>query len=135
MYPVYYIPEVEINPTRWTNTQTIQQCSSFSLHSFLKDFFFLEVRRLIEGLGKTLYFRSSLEPLILDEEGREMRKKTRMEAIKKNNNGNNGGSSVLVNDRTLLPPDLSIQSQRYNNRNQLCSFIITSHLLSFFRSS
>ena len=36
---------------------------------------FLLVRKFIEQMGKTLYFRSSTEPLILDEEQRENRRK------------------------------------------------------------
>ncbi|XP_074650952.1 putative 3-hydroxybutyryl-CoA dehydrogenase isoform X2 [Tubulanus polymorphus] len=65
LYPVYYIPEVEIAPNKYTSAAVIEK-----------------VRQLLEKMGKTLFFRSGGEPLILSEEQREERKKARMEQIK-----------------------------------------------------
>uniref|UniRef100_A0A1I8IFF4 3HCDH_N domain-containing protein n=1 Tax=Macrostomum lignano TaxID=282301 RepID=A0A1I8IFF4_9PLAT len=58
LFPVYYIPEVEINPSRDTSSSTTER-----------------VRRLLEDMGKTLFFRSGGNPLILTEEQREERRR------------------------------------------------------------
>jgi hypothetical protein len=42
---------------------------------FNKFYFFFKVRKLLEQMDKVLYFRSSSDPLILDEEQRETRRK------------------------------------------------------------
>ncbi|XP_064623519.1 probable 3-hydroxybutyryl-CoA dehydrogenase [Lineus longissimus] len=65
LYPVYYIPEVEITPNKYTSAVAIEK-----------------VRVLLEQMGKTLFFRSGDEPLILTEEQREERKKARFDQIK-----------------------------------------------------
>lgn len=65
LYPVYYIPEVEITPGKATSSETIEK-----------------LRILLEKMGKTLFFRSGGEPLILNEEQREARKNARLEQIK-----------------------------------------------------
>ncbi|CAE1237023.1 unnamed protein product [Acanthosepion pharaonis] len=65
LYPVYYIPEVEISPCKATSTVTIEK-----------------VRKFLERMGKTLFFRSGGEPLILKEEQREERKQARLEQIR-----------------------------------------------------
>lgn len=82
------------------------------------------MRKFIEQMGKTLYFRSSLEPLILDEEERETRRKgegnrkncvrwsrklflaARIESLKKSN------AFLIVRGQTLP------QLMSNNNRNQ-----------------
>nr|XP_022329712.1 uncharacterized protein LOC111128407 [Crassostrea virginica] len=64
LYPVYYIPEVEINPASFTSQKSIQQ-----------------VRVMLEKMGKTLFFRSGKHPLILSEEQREERKSLRAEQL------------------------------------------------------
>lgn len=56
LYPVYYISEVEITPHKETSNTVIES-----------------VRTLLGHMGKTLFFRSGLDPLILSEEKREMR--------------------------------------------------------------
>ncbi|XP_060067580.1 probable 3-hydroxybutyryl-CoA dehydrogenase [Ylistrum balloti] len=65
LYPVYGIPEVEITPSSFSSQKAIQK-----------------VRIMLERMGKTLFFRSGGEPLILSEEQREERKKARLEQIK-----------------------------------------------------
>ncbi|XP_052766169.1 lambda-crystallin homolog [Mya arenaria] len=65
LFPVYYIPEVEITPNKHTSGQTIEK-----------------VRALLEKIGKTLFFRSGPEPLILSEEQREDRLKARKDQLK-----------------------------------------------------
>ncbi|KAL5008765.1 hypothetical protein ScPMuIL_014346 [Solemya velum] len=65
LFPVYYIPEVEITPGQYTSSTTIEK-----------------VRAMLEKMGKTLFFRSGGEPLILSEEQREDRKQVRLEQIK-----------------------------------------------------
>ncbi|XP_048735230.1 3-hydroxybutyryl-CoA dehydrogenase-like [Ostrea edulis] len=64
LYPVYYIPEVEINPASFTSQTSIQR-----------------VREMLEKMGKTLFFRSGNHPLILSEEQREERKALRVEQL------------------------------------------------------
>ncbi|XP_041354547.1 3-hydroxybutyryl-CoA dehydrogenase-like [Gigantopelta aegis] len=65
LFPVYYIPELEITPGPNTSAITIEK-----------------VRVLLEKMGKTLFFRSGGNPLILSEEQREARKCARLEQIK-----------------------------------------------------
>ncbi|CAH1792547.1 unnamed protein product [Owenia fusiformis] len=65
LFPVFYIPEVEVTPDKLTSAATIEK-----------------VRNLLEKMGKTLFFRSGGEPLILTEEQRELRKQARFEQIK-----------------------------------------------------
>ncbi|KAL4237432.1 hypothetical protein ACF0H5_002149 [Mactra antiquata] len=57
LYPVYYISEVEITPNKHTSGAVIEK-----------------VRALLEKMGRTLFFRSGPEPLVLSEEQREERK-------------------------------------------------------------
>jgi len=65
LFPVYYIPEVELRPNKFTKKETIEK-----------------VRTLLERMGKTLFFRSGGDPLILTEEQREARKQARLEQIR-----------------------------------------------------
>ncbi|XP_045175082.2 3-hydroxybutyryl-CoA dehydrogenase-like [Mercenaria mercenaria] len=67
LYPVYCIPEVEITPNKYTSGQVIEK-----------------VRSILEKMGKTLFFRSGSEPLILTEDQRDERKKARREDMKLN---------------------------------------------------
>ncbi|KAJ8308799.1 hypothetical protein KUTeg_014311 [Tegillarca granosa] len=64
LFPVYCIPEVEITPNKYTSQNYIEK-----------------VRSMLERMGKTLFFRSGGEPLILSEEQREERKLARLEQI------------------------------------------------------
>ncbi|KAK3093905.1 hypothetical protein FSP39_021666 [Pinctada imbricata] len=65
LFPVYYIPEVEITPTQYTAQAAVQK-----------------VRAMLERMGKTLFFRSGAQPLVLSEEQREERKIARLEQLK-----------------------------------------------------
>ncbi|KAL3873919.1 hypothetical protein ACJMK2_036996 [Sinanodonta woodiana] len=65
LFPVYYIPEVEIKLGSETSAATLEK-----------------VRVVLERMGKTLFFRSGEEPLILSEDQREERKNARLEQIK-----------------------------------------------------
>ncbi|KAH3857268.1 peroxisomal bifunctional enzyme-like [Dreissena polymorpha] len=67
LFPVYYIPEVEITPNKYTSGQTIEK-----------------VRGMLEKMGKTLFFRSGPEPLILSEEQREARLSAYQDQLKAN---------------------------------------------------
>lgn len=87
LFPVYYISEVELNPSKSTSTQTIGA-----------------LRKLLEQMDKVLYFRSSPEPLILDEEQREARRKARIESLKKSS------GIMVVRGRTL--PELTSGASR-----------------------
>ncbi|XP_046333342.2 3-hydroxybutyryl-CoA dehydrogenase-like [Haliotis rufescens] len=64
LFPVYYIPEVEIMAGRHTSPDTIEK-----------------VRIMLEKMGKTLFFRSGGFPLILSEDERDKRKQARLEQI------------------------------------------------------
>ncbi|CAF1273587.1 unnamed protein product [Adineta ricciae] len=97
LFPVYYVPEVELNPSKSTSTQTISA-----------------VRKLLEQMDKVLYFRSSMDPLILDEEQREARRKARIEQLKKSS------GIMVVRGRTL--PELTSSTHRTShngNRSEL----------------
>ncbi|XP_006813149.1 putative 3-hydroxybutyryl-CoA dehydrogenase [Saccoglossus kowalevskii] len=66
LHPVYTIPEVEITATKFTTSQNVEK-----------------VRHLLERIGKTLFFRSGQEPLILSEEQIESRKQARREQLRR----------------------------------------------------
>ncbi|XP_050404203.1 3-hydroxybutyryl-CoA dehydrogenase [Patella vulgata] len=77
LFPVYYIPEVEVRSGKDTSHHTIEK-----------------TRKFLEKMGKTLFFRSGIHPLILTEEQREERKKNRIAQIKEMNNS--GHQCVLL---------------------------------------
>jgi hypothetical protein len=85
LYPVYYISEVEITPHKETANWAIER-----------------LRALLSQMGKTLFFRSGQDPLILSEEKRELRKYQRADEIR------NSGFSPTANTQTEgYLPDLS----------------------------
>lgn len=86
LFPVYCIPEVEIMPNKYTSGLVIEK-----------------LRNLLEKMGKTLFFRSGSEPLILSEEQREERIQARKEHIKLNS----GLGASYVHGIPNLQPALS----------------------------
>ncbi|XP_078001048.1 putative 3-hydroxybutyryl-CoA dehydrogenase [Glandiceps talaboti] len=66
LHPVYAIPEVEVTTTKDTSTENVEK-----------------VRQFLESLGKTLFFRSGREPLILSDSQIESRKMARREQIRR----------------------------------------------------
>ncbi|RUS83060.1 hypothetical protein EGW08_009199 [Elysia chlorotica] len=87
LFPVYYVPEVEICPAKVTSSEVIER-----------------VRKMLEKMGKTMFFRSGLQPLVLSEEAREARKKARQEEMLQS-----CGVGAFVNRRI---PSLKLE---YNN--------------------
>ncbi len=65
LYPVYYIPEVEFTPHKDTGNWVVEKLGT-----------------LLSQMGKTLFFRSGSEPLVLTEEKREMRKQQRIDELR-----------------------------------------------------
>lgn len=65
LYPVYGIPEVEITLARQTIQDSIQK-----------------VRQLLEGMGKTLFFRSGNTPLVLSHAQVESRKRAQRDRLR-----------------------------------------------------
>ena len=61
LYPVYYIPEVELTLHAGVSSQVVER-----------------LRLMLAKMGKTLFFRSGSEPLVLSDEKREARKKQRV---------------------------------------------------------
>ncbi|CAG2167366.1 unnamed protein product, partial [Oppiella nova] len=58
LYPVYFVPEVELLPSRtYTSLQTLER-----------------VRQFLEKMGRIAFFRSGNEPIVLNEQQREARK-------------------------------------------------------------
>ena len=57
LYPVYFIPEVELLTTKYTSVSTLEK-----------------VRKFLERMGRVAFFRSGPEPIVLSEEQRESRK-------------------------------------------------------------
>ena len=57
MYPVYFIPEVELVTSKHTSLETLEH-----------------VRRFLEKMNKVAFFRSGSEPIVLNEEQREIRR-------------------------------------------------------------
>lgn len=80
LFPVYYIPEVEVSAGRFTSPRTIEK-----------------VRAMLERMGKTMFFRSGEHPRILSEEQREERKKARLEQLKSSSGGG------LFTDKNVPP--------------------------------
>ena len=66
LYPVYFIPEVEFTPHQDTANWVVER-----------------LRALLGRMGKTIFFRSGSEPLVLTEERRELRKQQRIDAMRK----------------------------------------------------
>ncbi|XP_038075349.1 3-hydroxybutyryl-CoA dehydrogenase-like [Patiria miniata] len=64
LHPVYAVPEVEINPTAFTDQKCVEK-----------------VRQFLEGIGKTLFFRSGREALILTPEQINSRKLARRQQL------------------------------------------------------
>lgn len=82
LYPVYCIPEVEVVPGESTSVQTLKK-----------------VLDLLERMGKTAFFRSTSEPLVLSEEQRETRRLAHMQHVRQ---------SKLIRGRpTFGVPDLA----------------------------
>ncbi|KAJ7360105.1 hypothetical protein OS493_018089 [Desmophyllum pertusum] len=65
LYPVYGIPEVEITLARQTSQDSIQK-----------------VRQLLEGMSKTLFFRSGNTPLVLSHAQVEARKRAHRDRLR-----------------------------------------------------
>lgn len=65
LFPVYYVPEVEITPNKFTSGQSIEK-----------------VRSLLQKMGKVLFFRSGTEPHILTEEQREEKRMAKIQQMK-----------------------------------------------------
>lgn len=97
LFPVYCVPEVEITPNKYTSGQVIEK-----------------VRTLLEKMGKTLFFRSGTEPLVLSEEQREERRQVVRDQVKSNSgigtfyvhdipslshSGGHGSSQAVTNSR------------------------------------
>ncbi|RNA05873.1 peroxisomal fatty acid beta-oxidation multifunctional AIM1-like [Brachionus plicatilis] len=104
LYPVYYIPEVEFTPIKDTENMVMER-----------------LRAILGQMGKTLFFRSGSEPLILTEEKRELRKQQRVEDLRLSS----GLPPVMMLRQDSNAPELSrsIQSDLYKifikkNQNQ-----------------
>jgi len=67
LYPVYCVPEVEITKSNYTSLETVETCLNF-----------------LERCGKTGFFRSGPQPLILNEDQRSARRAFRADQFKKN---------------------------------------------------
>jgi hypothetical protein len=75
LYPVFCIPEVEINPSKATSMDTVDYCESLVASEKIDYYLFHHVGlRFIERCGKTGFFRSGPEPLILSDSERERRR-------------------------------------------------------------
>ncbi len=114
LYPVYYISEVEVTPYKDTANWVIEQ-----------------MRTLLGHMGKTLFFRSGPDPLILSEEKREIRKYQRMEEISKSS----GFSPIAQIREEGYLPDLSRNNYTELNRIYLRRNNSNQEFLSFDRNS
>jgi hypothetical protein len=94
LYPVYYIPEVEFTPHKDTGNWVVEK-----------------LRTLLGQMGKTLFFRSGAEPLILTEEKREMRKQQKIDELRLNS----GLPPIMTLRQDSHVPELgrTIQSDLY----------------------
>lgn len=80
LYPVYCIPEVELTKGSQTSMETIEKCLTF-----------------LERCGKTAFFRSGPEPLILNDDQRSERRQYRAKMFKENKVLSHRGHFFLPN--------------------------------------
>jgi hypothetical protein len=103
LYPVYCIPEVELTKSSDTSITTVDKCKNFNLIVCLTVHMKIIYKslqlglNLIEKCGKTAFFRSGPEPLILNDEERYERRKQRAEFFKKNRIISSRGHVLLPN--------------------------------------
>lgn len=64
LYPVYFIPEVELVPSKHTSLETLEH-----------------VRRFLEKMNKVAFFRSGSEPIVLNEEQRDARRNGKLSCM------------------------------------------------------
>lgn len=142
LYPVYYIPEVELNPSKWTSTQTIQtgwfwfsqekkyadRCFSFSekIHwtngeNVVLSFIDRTVdfrRRTTWKSTKRFFFFCENQFSSQSSIKNEISHLARIESLKKSN------AFLIVRGQTL--PQLMSNNNRHQpsrNRNELCKKI------------
>jgi len=115
LYPVYYIREVELNLTPSTSAQTINK-----------------LRKLLEPMDKVLFFRSTSEPLILNEDQREYRRKVRLEFLreKKSNSIDCEEKLPELTFSTSIDPNKSEKNDRQMN----CSICLDRQRNALIRS-
>ena len=97
---MYCIPEVELTKCSDTSIVTVEKCknveASMPTNSLIWCIFFAGLN-LLERCGKTAFFRSGNEPLILNDEQREERRKNRAELFKKNRYVSSRANNLLPN--------------------------------------
>ncbi|KAK7000050.1 3-hydroxybutyryl-CoA dehydrogenase [Biomphalaria glabrata] len=128
LFPVYYIPEVEIYPANQTEVQVIEK-----------------VRKLVERMGKTLFFRSGQQPLILTEQQRDERKKARQEEILNfsglgafsdrsipalHHSGNDNVQKIQNEVFSIIPSDLDRDCAICMDRLRDCLFSPCHHMVT-----
>ncbi|CAL1533879.1 unnamed protein product [Lymnaea stagnalis] len=131
LFPVYYIPEVEICPAKQTDGQVIEK-----------------VRKMIERMGKTLFFRSGQQPLILNEQQREDRKKARQEEILNSSGvgtyldrsipalhhiGNDSVQKFQNEASAIIPSDLDRDCAICMDRLRDCLFTPCHHMVTCYQ--
>lgn len=84
LFPVYYVPEVEISPLRaYTSVDTLEkgkmEQSEIAWNSILKQILVAQiVRQFLEKMGQIAFFRSGNEPIVLNEQQRNSRKEGKL---------------------------------------------------------
>jgi len=127
LFPVYCIPEVEITPGTDTSKEVIER-----------------VRTILERMGKTLFFRSGLQPLVLSETQRSERKKARMDELFQSSGiesfrdmmvpglqhkGNVNTKRVQDEAATVIPSDLDRDCAICMDRLRDCLFRPCNHMV------
>lgn len=126
LYPVFCIPEVELTKSSHTNIDTVERCLNF-----------------LERCGKTGFFRSGPQPLILNEEQRNSRRIHRAEQFKKNRLlssrancvipylAHNGNYAPIQDDATVKRPEcwtLNAECVICMDRQRACILAPCHHL-------
>ncbi|KAI2805750.1 hypothetical protein RDWZM_008922 [Blomia tropicalis] len=101
LFPVYYVPEVEITPLRaYTSVETLEK-----------------VRQFLEKMGQIAFFRAGNEPIVLNEQQRNSRKEACIKQIMEGKSMSNRFSQNIPN----LGGVLTIGGQNSLNLSQTIS--------------
>ncbi|RWS12074.1 3-hydroxybutyryl-CoA dehydrogenase-like protein [Dinothrombium tinctorium] len=110
LYPVYFIPEVELLPSKFTSLETLEKGKKIvcKLNTLILNDSPNLVRQFLERMNRVAFFRSGNEPIVLNEEQREARKAAFLRQL----NDKNGITRCL----NLPVPDLG--SAKNTNQNE-----------------
>ncbi|OTF76441.1 Ring finger 157-like protein, partial [Euroglyphus maynei] len=114
LYPVYYVPEVEIMPIRsCTSVDTLDRGTFRNIYSFnIYNPSLMLVRQFLEKMGQIAFFRSGNEPIVLNEQQRNSRREACIKQLTEGKSINNRFSHNIPNLGRI-----QFQQQQQNNQS------------------